>query len=166
LQRFLAEHHVPYKLPLYFDDGRYLFAAPGKVPALAGALRRAIGRGRDNELFVLFADLFELDDALEPLVAAVHVALGRHHQVVVVCPWPPGLPLPKADPGDAAQPPPKSLAGIMRRSTRRRFHSAFFRIRREFGRLGVPVVCAASDEAVPLILERINRLRTLRRTHT
>ena len=54
--------------------------------------------------------------------------------------------------------------GILRRSTRRRYHAAFFRLRRTFGRLGVPVVCAAGDEPVPLILERINRLRTLRRT--
>src|SRR5262249_59479555 len=48
LQRFLAEHHVPYRLPLYGADGRYLFAAPRKVSVLAAALRRAIGRGRDN----------------------------------------------------------------------------------------------------------------------
>jgi uncharacterized protein (DUF58 family) len=166
LQRFLAEHHVPHRVPLYGADGRYLFAAPRKVPVLAAALRRAIGRGRDNELFVLFADLLELDGAVDPVVAAVHVALSRHHQVLVVCPWPPGLPLPVADDEDAKQPPPRSLAGILRRSTRRRYHAAFFRLRRTFGRLGVPVVCAAGEEPVPLILERINRLRTLRRTPT
>jgi uncharacterized protein (DUF58 family) len=166
LQRFLAEHHVPHRVPLYGPDGRYLFAAAGKVPVLAAALRRAVGRGRDNELFVLFADLLELDGAIEPVVAAVHVALSRHHQVLVVCPWPPGLPLPVPDEEDAKQPPPRSLAGILRRSTRRRYHAAYFRLRRTFGRLGVPVVCAAGEEPVPLILERINRLRTLRRTPT
>jgi uncharacterized protein (DUF58 family) len=166
LQRFLAEHQVPYRLPLYGGDGRYLFAAPRKVPVLAAALRRSVGRGRDNELFVLFADLLELDAALDPVVAAVHVALSRHHQVLVVCPWPPGLPLPVPDDADAQTAPPRSLAGLLRRSTRRRYHAAFFRLRRAFGRLGVPVVCAAGDEPVPLILERINRLRTLRRTPT
>src|SRR5262249_10367025 len=150
LQRFLAEHHVPYRMPLYGLDGRYLFASPGKIPAAAEGLRRALGRGRDNELFVLLADLLELDDALGPLLAVVKAALSRHHQVVIACPWPPGVPLPVVDPADAQQRAPTTLAGLQRRGTRRRLHAAFFRIRRAFGRLGVPVVCAASDEAVPL----------------
>ncbi|HTU92803.1 MAG TPA: DUF58 domain-containing protein, partial [Gemmataceae bacterium] len=94
LQRFLNEHQVPYTLPLYSPEGRYLFAAPQKVPVLADALIRAVGKGRDNELFVLLADLLELDDSLDPLLRAVRVALGRHHQVVLICPWPPGLELP------------------------------------------------------------------------
>jgi uncharacterized protein (DUF58 family) len=95
MQRFLNEHQVPFTLPLYSPEGRYLFAAPDKVPVLADALVRAVGRGRDNELFVLLADLLELDDALDPLLRAVRVALGRHHQVVLICPWPPGLDLPR-----------------------------------------------------------------------
>ena len=87
LQRFLADHHVPYSLPLYDDSGRYLFVAPEKVEVLARGLLRAIGRGRDNELFVILADLLELSHELEPLLRAVKVALARHHQVMVICPW-------------------------------------------------------------------------------
>src|SRR5207244_483877 len=94
LQRFLAEHHVPYPLPLYGPDGRYLFASPAKVEVLARALLRAVGRGRDNELFVLLADLLELTEQLGPLLRAVKVALARHHLVIVICPWPPGIPVP------------------------------------------------------------------------
>src|SRR5205814_392045 len=95
LQTFLADHHVPYPVRLYDPDGRYLFASPGKVNVLAAALLRSIGRGRDNELFVLLADLFELDDQLDPLLKAVRVARARHHQVIVVCPWLPGIPPPE-----------------------------------------------------------------------
>ena len=91
LQRFLADHHVPYSLPFYDDSGRYLFAAPEKVEVLARGLLRAVGRGRDNELFVILADLLELSDDLEPLLRAVKVALARHHQVMVICPWPAGV---------------------------------------------------------------------------
>jgi uncharacterized protein (DUF58 family) len=91
LQRFLADHHVPYSLPLYDDSGRYLFAAPQKVEVLARGLLRAVGKGRDNELFVILADLLELSDELEPLLRSVKVALARHHQVMVICPWPAGV---------------------------------------------------------------------------
>jgi uncharacterized protein (DUF58 family) len=157
-QRFLGEHHVPYTLPLYDRAGRYLFAAPAKVSVLASALLRAVGRGRDNELFVLLADLLELDEALDPLLKAVRVAVSRHHQVVVVLPWPATMRPPTEEaPGEETTGPPGVLLG---RATTRRFHRAYHRIRRTFTRLGVQVVCAVSEEPVPLILERLNRLRT------
>jgi uncharacterized protein (DUF58 family) len=167
LQRFLTEHQVPYSLPLYSPEGRYLFAAPEKVPILAGALVRAVGRGRDNELFVLLADLLELDEALDPLLRAVRVALGRHHQVVLICPWPPGLDLPRGLPARSRIPSSKPRrhsrhpqATLWDELTTRRFHLAYQRLRRTFTRLGVAVLCAAEEEPVPLILRRLERLRS------
>jgi uncharacterized protein (DUF58 family) len=169
LQRFLAEHQVPYAPPLYDEAGRYLFAAPGKVEVLARGLLQAVGKGHDNELFVLLADLLELPDRLGPLLSAVRVALARHHQVVVVCPWPPGLPLPEAavpgptlEPGGAAD-RPGWLKLALARATALRFQRAFRQVRQTFARLGVPVICAASDESVRLILDRLERLRLLGR---
>jgi hypothetical protein len=178
LQRFLAEHQVPYTLPLYDAEGRYLFAASGKVNILARALLGAIGKEHDNELFVLLVDLLELDDALAPLLQAVRVALARHHQVLVVCPWPPGLPI--ADlAGQDSEPDMGSvrigilpheeggrhtpLMPLLERAARERFHAAYRRVRHAFARLGVPMVCAATEEPVPLILQRLERLRMLGR---
>ena len=60
---------------------------------LARALLHSVARGRDNELFVLLADLFELDDHLDPLIRAVRVACARHHQALIICPWLPGIPI-------------------------------------------------------------------------
>jgi hypothetical protein len=163
LQRFLAEHQVPYALPLYDADGRYLFAAPEKVPVLAQALLQAVGRGHDNELYVLFVDLLELDDRLAPLLGAVRVALSRHHQVLLVCPWPPGLEQPDdgPGPGPALPRPAGAPVQLIVRAAVARFHDAYRRVRRAFTRLGVPVVCAAGDEPVPLILDRLDRLRAV-----
>ncbi|HEX9326515.1 MAG TPA: DUF58 domain-containing protein, partial [Reyranella sp.] len=170
LQRFLAEHQVPYPLPLYDGRGRYLFAAPRKVEVLAGALLRAVGKGRDNELFVLLADLLELDEHLAPLLAAVKVAVARHHRVMVVCPWPPGIPLPRsADRGSRIEDrgskdasvrfsildPRSSMEEVVRRATVVRFHRAYYRVRRIFARLGVPVLCARAEDSVGLILDRL-----------
>jgi uncharacterized protein (DUF58 family) len=170
LQRFLAEHHVPYPLPLYDAAGRYLFAAPDKVEVLSRALVQAVGKGHDNELFVLLADLLELDGALEPLLRAVRMALARHHQVVVVCPWPPGVPVTATEGTDTARAHQTAegnlrtaLLPLLDRVAVRRFQTAYQRLRRAFARLGVPVVCAAGEEPVPLILERLERLRMLGR---
>jgi uncharacterized protein (DUF58 family) len=164
LQRFLADHRVPYSLPLYDGRGRYRFAAPRKVNVLAGALLRAVGKGHDNELFVLLADLVELDDHLAPLLRAARVALARHHQVVVVCPWPVGLPLPSQHevegPPDFRRVRDRELWG---HATTARFHAAYARLRRTFARMGVPVVCAEGEEPAALVLERLERLRMLGR---
>ena len=120
-QRFLGEHQVPYTLPLYDRTGRYLFAAPKKIDVLAKPLLRAVGRGRDNELFVLLADLLELDDSLDSLLKAVRVAVGRHHQVMLIVPWPAGMRPPTEEP-EPEQQRTGRLPIILGRAATRRFH--------------------------------------------
>jgi len=173
-QRFLAEHQISAPLTYYDTCGRYQFAAAGKLDILARTLLRAVGRGRDNELFVLAVDVLELDDQLGKLLAAVKVALARHHQVLVVCPWPRDFPLPPRDiravvaedrfPGELARfMRSTTVQAMARKATVLRLHRAFAGVRRSFGKLGVPVLCAADDDATALILARLERLRTLER---
>jgi hypothetical protein len=182
-QRFLAEHHVPFPVPLYDNQGRYLFAAPGKIDVLTKALLHAVARGHDNELFVILADLLESSDRLEPLIKAVHVALARHHQVVFICPWPPDLPPPEPTVDVSLRETPlraeREVYGKKKRKRRKmdrpetdddvydmleqmledRFHAAYAQVRHALTRLGVTVICAASNQSVQLILDRMDRLR-------
>ena len=65
LQRFLADHHVPFPVAHYDSQGRYQFASPAKVNVLAETLLHAVAKGHDNELFVILADLLEVTDRLE-----------------------------------------------------------------------------------------------------
>ncbi len=74
LQRFLAEHQVSYPALLYDQEGRYLFRSPEKLGVLADALLAAVTRGKDNELFVLLADLLEMGPDLTRLERAVCLA--------------------------------------------------------------------------------------------
>jgi hypothetical protein len=189
MQRFLAEHQVPYPLPLYDRSGRYLFASPGKINVLARALVHAVGKGHDNELFVLLVDLLELVDRLEPLLGAVKMTLARHHRVLVICPWPPGVPPPLSResaergargaerqghdevvthaghvvPSVALRAPRSALRApaLVQQATVNRLHRAFARLQAAFIRLGVPVICADSADPVRLILDRLDRLRAL-----
>jgi uncharacterized protein (DUF58 family) len=160
LQRFLADHKVPYDVPLYDGRGRYLFARPAKVEVLAKALLRAVSRGHDNELYVLLADLLELDDDLGPLLKAVRVARARHHTVLVLCSWPAGLQPPDAEiPGM----PPVGLpaADLVRRMAHARAARAWRAVRRAFGRMGVPVLNATTGDPARLILLRMEQLRAV-----
>ena len=172
LQRFLSEHQVPYTLPLYDKKGAYLFAAPAKVKVLAESLLRAVGRGHDNELYVLLVDLLELSDALEPLLRSVKVALARHHRVMVVCSWPPGIPPPRVSrekteddemPGTDIETSGATVRSVLQKTTTKRFHRAFDLVRKAFGRIGVPVICAQTGDPPRLILDRLELLRGLGR---
>jgi len=137
LQQFLAEHQVPYPVPLYDWRGKYLFASKEKVEVLGTALLRAVRRGHDNELFVLLADLYELNDFLEPLRRAIRVALGRHHRVILICPWPADIP----PPGEAleAQRPGMTIIDRRRVAAIERYHAGY--------------------EPVQFILDRMEQLR-------
>jgi hypothetical protein len=164
MQRFLADHQVPYPQPLYDRKGRYLFAAPGKIPVLAAALLRAVGKGHDNELFVLLVDLLELEDHLGPLLQAIKVARARHHRVMIVCPWPPGVRPPReSSAGVRGAPLPSRLEDALHQTTTDRFHRAFYHLRRTFARLGVQVLCAQDRDPAALILQRLDQLRHLGR---
>jgi hypothetical protein len=106
------------------------------------------------------ADLLDLEEDLQPLLQAVRVALGRHHQVLVVCPWPQGAPLPHEEISPRGR-EPKNLRGLITALTVEQMHTAFGRIRRTFAQLGVQVICAANEESVGLILNRLERIRSL-----
>lgn len=170
-QRFLAEHHARYPVRLYDARGRYLFHGRPKLDVLVKALNYAVARGRDNELFVLLVDLVDLADDLDLLIRAVRVAVARHHQVMVILPWQEDVPAPPTEPpaDDGRIPLRKAerfsiggfraVADDLARDYVDAYHRAYFRLRREFGRLGVLVIRADQKEPVQIVLDRIDRLR-------
>jgi len=91
---FLQHHLLRCPVPLYDDQGRFRFRCAGKAPVLAQAMVRAVSRARDNELYVVMADLAELGKDLAPIVKACRVARARHHHVLVIVPWPADVPSP------------------------------------------------------------------------
>lgn len=159
LLRWLNEHRVHIPMLLYDDAGRYLFRSGAKIATLASALTASVARAKDNELYVLLADLLDIDADREPLLKAVRAARARHHEVQVVCPWPPGVPLP--DERQSPLPPllAPNLQELLSRVWTSRPHHALSELRREFGRVGVPVIAAPNDRTIPQILERMQRLR-------
>jgi len=104
---FLQHHLLRCPVPLYNDDGTYRFRCAGKALVLAEAIIRSVGRARDNEIFVILADLAELGADLDPVAKACRVARARHHQVLVIVPWPADVPSPD-DPDGATTPVAKT----------------------------------------------------------
>ncbi len=170
LQRFLADHRVPYAPPLSESLGPTVFASRHKVQVLANALLHAVSRGHDNELFVLLVHLLETPEELDPLLRAARVAAARHHRVVVICPWPEEVKAVKSEQGapapadTLAATPGANAPGSPAPSPQERWQQAFQQVRRSFARLGILVVPARGGDPARLILERLDRLRMQGRT--
>jgi uncharacterized protein (DUF58 family) len=185
--KFLQHHLLRCPVPLYDEEGRYRFRCPGKAPVLADAMIRAVGRARDNELYVILADLAELGNELAPVVRACRVARARHHHLLVIVPWPADVPSP--DEPDAATPevkdtedapggpwdrgkkkarpkkaPPRQnrLVKLVRQSLTRQYHESFKALRRELSRVGATVMRVNDGDPVQLVLDRLDRLRGMR----
>ncbi len=91
---FLQQHQIRCPIPLYDEKGVYRFRCEAKAPVLANAMMKAVGHARDNELYVILADLAELGKQLAPIVRACQVARARHHHLLVIVPWPADVPSP------------------------------------------------------------------------
>ena len=175
--RFLQHHQLRCPVPLYDDQGRYRFKCARKADVLAWELIRAVGHARDNELYVIMADLAELGDDLGPLVRACRVARARKHHVMVIVPWPADVPSPDAEPEpepddrrrrkrhpDDMDPTARNrrISKIVLDNLTRQYHESFRTMRHSLARVGATVMRVNDGDPVRLVLERLDRLRGMR----
>lgn len=176
---FLQHHQLRCPVPLYDDLGRYRFRCARKADVVAMELLRAVGRARDNELYVVLADLSELGADLDPLVKACRVARARRHHVMVIVPWPADVASPDEEPGaadddgkykkkkrhpddmdpDARR---KRISKIVLDNLTRQYHETFRTMRRALSGVGATVMRVDDGDAVRLVLDRLDRLRGMR----
>jgi uncharacterized protein (DUF58 family) len=183
--RFLQHHLLRCPVPLYDEQGRYRFRCPGKAPVLADAIVRSVSRARDNELYVILADISELGRDLTPVVRACRVARARHHHILVIVPWPADVPSPDvvdSAPPDVEieeeptrprgkdkkkrkaklKPRPPRLFTFVRKSLTKQYHETFKAMRRELSRVGATVMRVNDGDPVQLVLDRLDRVRGMR----
>lgn len=187
---FLQRHQLRCPIPLYDSAGRYRYRCVGKAPVLADAILQAVGRARDNELYVILADLAELGVDLAPVVKACRVAKSRHHHVLVIVPWPADVPSPDAAAANedelpaataidriAALPPntpsrlreevaarsrERRLTELVRQNLTRQYHESFRKLRRQLTHVGATVMRINDGDPVRLVLDRLDRIRGMR----
>jgi uncharacterized protein (DUF58 family) len=175
--RFLQERQIRMPLPLYDERGQYRFRCGEKAAVAADALTRAVSRARDNELYVLLADLAEVsEEDLAPLLRAAKFARARHHQVMVIIPWPADLPSPEehaktAMPGKAKKKKKRDrdrgtresrLMPLIQDALMHQYHESFRTFRRRFGQVGATVVRVNDGDPVQVVLDRLDRMRGMR----
>ncbi len=157
LQRFHTDLGAPYTGELYDKNGKYLFEDRQKISQLAQLLHRNAAKGRDNELFVILAELTDDDYDLTPLVDSIKYARARHHRVAVVSSWPPRLPGPESLELKSDS-PTRPVGGF--HAELRYQKEAYQKLRSEMLKLGVPVAAAAEDAATTMVLNQLAIIRT------
>jgi uncharacterized protein (DUF58 family) len=159
LQRFLSEHQFVVPEMMLNDWAQSLFAEPGAIERLGLALQHAIAKSRDNELFVIMADLISVADHLEPLLMSVRAAVARHHRVVVACGWPAGMAPPLANELLDVRASTEPVAASVRLAERSLRVRAFLALKRRFAKLSIPVVCADENLTPRIVLAQLDLIR-------
>lgn len=166
VQLFLREHRIAGVGP-----GSSLTPAAGGKPlhTLAQAILHTVHAARDNELLVILANLTEYSEGLDELVNAVRLARSRHHHIVVVVPWPEGIPAPAemqrgrratiiATPKRARRRLPQVIQTWLIRS----YQERFLALRGALSRVGATVIRMEREDPTRLILDRLDRVRGVR----
>ncbi len=155
---FLNRVGAPWMNAVYNAHGANMVSNAGRLGVLADALTRAVATSRDNEVFVLVADLIDHAGKLGRLLNAVRVARARKHRVVVVCPWPAPVEL------DKLSDFPEDVAEITQQAEQLRLENAAEQLRSEFRRIMVPFAMATEGKSVRLVLAEAGLARDGRTT--
>ena len=133
-----------------------------KIDTLTHCLYRSLQRARDNELHVIMADFTELSNDLEPLCRAIKAVRVRYHQVVVIIPWPLGVPTDadkQLESSENDRRTPLKLGSMIDAVLTNRLQKAHERIRKELTRAGATVIRINHDDPVGLVAQRMDQIR-------
>lgn len=160
--RFLLAHRVQPTPQLHDAQGNYRFLGKEKVAVLADALVRSVGVARDNELYVILADLVELHGHLDRLLGAVRAARARHHQILILLPWPADVPSPhdpRKKPDRTAR---QTITTLVEDALIGGYLAKFDAVRAALVKAGANVFRFDEDDPVQLILQRLEQIRGAR----
>ncbi len=155
-QHFLSQSGLSWMEPVVSVRNRGFHDGMARMEILSAALSQAVTRARDNEVFVILADLLECVPSLSHLMPAIKMALARHHRVAIVCPSPTFL-RPTAESTEIRSMSAEDLL-LAAEQTRTRELSA--RLQYELRRTGTAVAISGEANAIQLVLSQMSIART------
>ena len=156
VQRFLMLSGVAWMDPVDAARARWVIADGQRLELLGDALVKGVSHARDNEVFVILADLLECAPALSRLLPAVKMALGRHHRVAFVCPSPTF----RRPTASSTEPQSDSADDLVAAAEQIRVRELTIGLQRELRRLGAAVTCSGEEEAIHLVLSEMEIARS------
>ncbi len=155
-QHFLSQSGMSWMEPVVSLRSRGFHDGMARMEILSSALVHAVSQARDNEVFVVLADLLECVPGLSHLLPAVKMALARHHRVAFVCPSPTFI-RPTAESTAI-----RSLAAedLLLAAEQIRTRELAARLQFELRRIGATVSISGESSAIHLVLSQMALART------
>ncbi|RLS46236.1 MAG: DUF58 domain-containing protein [Planctomycetota bacterium] len=161
VQRFLTQAGVAWMEPLVAGH-EWWNADHLRTATLAEALVKGVTHARDNEVFVILADLLDSAAEISGLLPAVKMALGRHHRVAFVCPSPtfrrPTI--------SSTEPATDTVDDLVAAAEQLKARDLATGLQRELRRLGAAVTCSGEKAAIHMVLSEMEIARTGRMSPT
>ena len=155
-QHFLSQSGMSWMEPVVSIRSRGFHDGMARMAILSSALARAVSQARDNEVFVVLADLLECVPSLSHLMPAVKMALARHHRVAFVCPSPTFI-RPTAESTVIRS---LSTEDLLLAAEQIRTRELAARLQFELRRIGATVSISGESSAIHLVLSQMSLART------
>ncbi|MCA9085520.1 MAG: DUF58 domain-containing protein [Planctomycetaceae bacterium] len=154
-QSMLNEAGLAWMSPMIQTRNRGFHDGMATMQLLSKALTDCVSVARDNEVYVILANLLECATNIAHLMPAVRMALARHHRVIVVCPTP-----------TFRRPQPDSFRqevtaeNLLKQAEDIRLAELSLRLRRTLCRAGAAVSISGEQQAIRMILSETQLART------
>jgi len=155
-QHFLSQSGMSWMEPVVSIRNRGFHDGMARMEILSSALARAVSQARDNEVFVVFADLLECAPSLSHLMPAVKMALARHHRVAFVCPSPTFI----RPTEESTVIRSLSAEDLLLAAEQIRTRELAARLQFELRRIGATVSISGESSAIHLVLSQMALART------
>ena len=155
LHLYLQDAGMPWMAPMIVAPPDPAAGGMHRMQVLGEAMSRAIAHARDNEVFVVLADLLGCAPNLNQLLRVVKLAVAKHHRVAFVCPTTTFL-----RPDSAIiEPKSGSIQDLMLAAEQARVRDLAAHMKRDLVRLGVAVSFAGQRNAIQMIIAEIGLAR-------
>lgn len=156
LRRFLHDAGYPWMPPLIASTRVGNASAALNMRMLSEELSQEVALARDNQVFVILADVLSSGPYLNELIQSMKLALARHHRVVFVCP---ATTFRRPD-TEIVRPKSDSVEDLLAASEQSRIRDISEQLRRDLSRLGVAVSFSGEKEAIKTVINEIEATRS------
>ena len=154
-QELLHRAGMPWMAPMVTVAPDPAVSGMQRMQLLSESMARAIAHARDNEVFVVLADVMSCGPNLPQLLRVVKLALAKHHRVAFVCPTTTFM---RPD-AKIVEPKSTSLADLLLAAEQARVRDIALQMKRELMRLGVSVAFAGERAAIQMIIAEMDLAR-------
>lgn len=159
-QRFLADGGVSWMDPMVQTRSQGFHDGMATMELLSKSITESVTMARDNEVYVVLANLLECATNISYLLPAIKMALARHHRVVVICPTPTfRRPSRKTN-----LPPNPTAEELLIEAENLRTKELATRLQRELRRIGATVSLSGEENAIRLVMSETQMARNGRAT--